>query len=139
MKKTSVFILSIVLLFSCKKDPKCSKDVSSISATYKITAYTYKQTPTSPEQDYYSILFPDACDRDNTIAFSTNSTYVTADAGIACSPPTTDNGTWSLSGDNMIIDGDQSAIEVFDCKTLVISTSDFLATGDKLKITLVKL
>lgn len=139
MKRTTILLLSIILFFSCKKNPvSCTTSVASISGVYKITAYTYKQTPTSPEQDYYPILFPNACERDDELTFNANGTYQKTDAGSVCNPPQNDNGTWSLSANTITIDGDPGPVESFDCKTLVISSPDFLITGDKLKITLIK-
>jgi len=138
MKKTTTLVLVAVLFFACKPEKNCVTNVTSISGAYKITAYTYRQTPTSPEQDYYPILFPDACERDDELSFNANGTYQKTDAGTACTPPENDNGTWSLSANTITIDGDPGPIESFDCKTLVISSADFLVTGDKLKITLVK-
>jgi hypothetical protein len=138
MKKTTILVLVAVLVFACSPEKDCATNVASISGAYKITAYTYRQTPTSPEQDYYPILFPDACERDDELSFSANGTYQKTDAGTACTPPENDNGTWSLSANTITIDGDPGPIESFDCKTLVISSADFLVTGDKLKITLVK-
>jgi Lipocalin-like domain len=142
MKKLSVVLVALVLIFSCKKDKDkdsgCSKNVTSISGTYKITAYTYKATLSSSEVDYYSILFPDACDRDNLLKFDTNGSYQLIDAGIVCSPSGNDNGTWSISGNSMVVDGDETIIESFDCKTLVLSSTDVDQPGDKLKITLTR-
>jgi Lipocalin-like domain len=138
MKKITTLVLVAVLFFACNPEKDCATNVASISGAYKITAYTYRQTPTSPEQDYYPILFPDACERDDELSFNANGTYQKTDAGTACTPPENDNGTWSLSANTITIDGDPGPIESFDCKTLVISSADFLVTGDKLKITLVK-
>jgi len=139
MKKTSIFLLSVVLLLSCGKNPvECNPTVSNVSGAYKITAYTYKETPTSPEIDYYAILFPDACERDDELLFSANGTYQKTDAGIVCSPPESDNGTWALTGNTITIDGGINTVESFDCKTLVVLITDFQVAGDKLKITLVK-
>ena len=141
MKKTTVFTLSIVLLFSCTKDKKieeCTTNVTSLSTTYRMTAYTYKETPTSPEQDYYLTLFPDACDRDNTLTLSTNGTYLVTDAGTVCSPSGSGTGVWTFTGNNMTIDGDPTVIESFNCQTLVLSFADFMTTGDKMNLTLVK-
>lgn len=139
MKKLFILLAALVLIFSCKKDNKsCSINVTSISGTYKITAYTYKSTQSSPEVDYYTILFPDACDRDNLLKFDTNGSYQLIDAGLVCSPSGNDNGTWSLSGNSMVIDGDATTIESFDCKTLVFSNTDVDQQGDKLKITLTR-
>ena len=140
MKKTTVFLFCVVLLFSCneKKPLECSTSVANISGSYKVTAYGYKQTPTSPEEDYYPVLFPDACDRDDVYTFNANGTYLLKDAGIVCSPPDDDPGTWSLLGNTMTIDGDQNGIESFDCKTLILFNTDINTPGDRLKITMIK-
>jgi len=141
MKKLIVLSCILTVIFSCKKDNPanhCTTDVTSISKSYKLTAYTYKQTPTSPETDYYNTLFPDACDRDNVIVFKTNGTYQLIDAGVVCSPSGGDSGPWSLNGNTMTIDGEPMNIESFDCNKLVISSSDVMIMGDKLKITLVE-
>jgi len=139
MKKIISLLLVAILFFACNKPEKdCKTSVDSISGAYKITAYTYKQTPTSPEQDYYPILFPDACERDDELNFNANGTYQKTDAGSVCTPPENDNGTWSLSANTITIDGDPGPVESFDCKTLVISSTDFFVAGDKMKITLVK-
>ena len=125
---------------SCKDDPDpvCKTDATSIAGSYRITAVIYRASPTTPEENYYNIFFPDACQRDDVYTFQTNGTYQLKDAGAVCSPSGDDNGTWSVNGNNMVVDGDPSGIESFDCKTLVISSSDLLVTGDKLKLTLVR-
>ena len=141
MKKLFVLPFVLMVVFSCKNDPPdapCITDAASISGSYKITGYTYKQSATSPEIDYYSTLFPDACERDDVLGFSANGTYQKTDAGIVCSPPENDNGIWSLASNTMTIDGDPATIESFDCKTLVLTSPDFMITGDKLKIILTK-
>ena len=144
MKKLIVLTLVFLAFYSCKKDKNsdtgtsCHTDIASISGSYKITAYTYKETPSSPEEDYYDIIFPEACERDNVLALNANGTYQLSDAGIACSPVINDNGTWTLSGNTFTKDGDATTIESFDCKTLVLVNNDLQTPGDKLKITLVR-
>jgi len=136
------FALIGITAISCKKDKdkgsSCATDVASISGSYKFTAYTYKQTPSSPEEDWLPIIFSDACERDDVLSFNSGGNYVVTDAGIVCSPAGGDSGNWSLSGSTMNIDGDPTTIESFDCKTLVLVNSDVNVTGDKLKITLTK-
>lgn len=139
MKKTSLFLLSLVLLFSCSKpETECTTSVASISGSYNITAYSYKESASSPETDYYPVLFPDACERDDVLTFNVNGTYQKTDERVVCSPPENDNGTWALSGNTMTVNGDLNTIESFDCKTLVVVSTDFLIPGDKLKITLIR-
>ena len=139
MKKTTIFIFFVVLVFSCKEKPlECSTSVANISGSYRVTAYGYKQTPTSPEEDYYPIIFPDDCDRDDIYTFLSNGTYQMKDAGLVCSPPDDETGTWTFDGNALTIDGYPAAIQSFDCKTLIISTADINVPGDKLKITMIK-
>ena len=126
-----------MLIFSCKKDKgsSCTISMASISGSYKKTAVTYKASATSAEVDYFSTVFPDACEWDDINTFDTNGTSHLTDAGIVCSPPSTDNGTWSLSGNIMTTGGVPFTIESFDCKTLVLSFPNIQVAGDKLKIT----
>jgi len=142
MKKLAFIALSSIIFYSCDKDdpPKgCTTDMASIAGPYKITAVSYKQTPTSAAQDYMLILFPDACDRDNVYTFNANGSYQIADVGQVCSPSGNDTGTWSLTGtSNLQIDGDPTILESFDCKVWVVSNTDVDIAGDKLTITLTK-
>jgi len=140
MKKFSLLLLP-ALFFACKKEDHkntCTTDVSSISGSYKITAYAYKASASSPEQDYYNIIFTEACEKDDILTFNSNGNWTLKDAGVVCSPSGDDSGTWSLSGNTLSVDGDPATIESFDCKSLVVSNSDVLITGDKLKITLTR-
>ena len=57
---------------------------------------------------------------------------------MVCTPSGADNGVWTFTGNSMTIDGEPTVIESFNCQTLVISFADFMTTGDKMKITLVK-
>ncbi len=141
MKK--IFLIAITALFviACKKeknDSSCTADAASIAGAYKITAVTYKANASAAEQDYFNILFPDPCEQDDVYTFQVNGTYQIRDAGTVCSPSGDDNGTWSVSGNTMVIDGDATAIENFNCKTLVIMNTDTDITGDQLKLTLTK-
>lgn len=137
-----LFAISALVCVSCKKDKdkaaSCSTDVPSISGSYKFAAYTYKQTPSSPEEDYLPVIFPDACERDDVLALNANGNYTVTDAGTVCTPAGSDSGTWSLAGNTLGIDGDLSTIQSFDCKTLVLVNQDVVVPGDQLKITLAK-
>ena len=136
MKKLIIFVLFASLLASCnKKDKTCNQDAAGVSGTYKITAVTYKATAGSAEQDYYSFLFPDACQRDDQWIFSSNGTYVYSDAGVKCVPPGDDNGTWSINGNTITIDGDPATVQSFNCSALVVVATDINVVGDQLKIT----
>lgn len=142
MKKI-IFLVFITVLFitGCKKDaePACTTDAASIAGAYKITAVTYKASASSTETDYFNLLFPDACDRDNVYTFQSNSTYQIKDAGTVCTPNGDDNGTWSfVSASTMMIDGDMVNLESFNCKNLVLINNDTQIMGDKLKLTLTK-
>lgn len=140
MKTFIIAALLIVTFAACKKSKNsgCAKDMATISGSYRITGYSYRPTPSSAEIDYYAILFPDPCERDNILKFNSNGTYELIDANIVCTPPVGDNGNWSLSGDQMIVDGDAALIESFDCSTLKLVVTDSQQNGDWMRITLVK-
>jgi len=142
MKKSLLIVIASLLILSCKKDKgdknNCTTDTASITGAYKITAVTYKASSTASEIDYFDILFPDACERDDTYTFSLNGGYTIDDTGLVCSPASDDNGTWSVSGNIMTIDGDAVDIKSFDCKYLVIVNSDTQTSGDKLTLTLTR-
>ncbi len=140
MKKTSLIILSVLILFSCKKHKvNCALSTAAISGSYKVTAATYKANGTATETDYFTTLFPNACERDDVITFNAAGTYQIADVGIVCSPDGNDNGTWALSGTNsMDIDGDAVILESFDCKKLIFVNTDTQVSGDLLKLTLTR-
>ena len=62
-----------------------------------------------------------------------------ADAGVVCSPPGNDNGTWALSGTTtMQIDGENLNIESYDCKKLVFVSTGTIIPGDILKFTMTR-
>ena len=142
MKKPLLIVIVSLLMFSCRKDKgdnnNCTIATASITGNYKITAVTYKSSATAPETDYFKMLFPDACERDNVYAFSSNGSYTINDAGIVCSPASDDDGTWSVSGNIMTIDGDAVDVKSFDCQSLVIVNSDTQSSGDKLTLTLTR-
>ena len=141
MKKTTLFLLTGLLFFACNKSTQpepCTTSPTSVSGSYKITAYTYKASPASVEMDYFAIIMPEACERDDIYTFNANGTYTRADRGAVCALSRNDNGTWSLSGSIMTVDGDQNLIESFDCKTLVLVNTDTNIAGDRLKFTLVR-
>ena len=138
---TLLAALTIMIVTACSKDPKppaCETNSTSVAGAYKITAVKYKSSASASEVDYMNVLFPDACDRDNIYTFNANGTYIIKDAGTVCSPNGDDNGTWSLSGSTMVIDGDPTALEKFDCKDLVIMNSGIMVLGDQLRLTLTK-
>lgn len=142
MKKLIVLTSVLIVIFSCKKEKEppssCTINAASISGSYKITAYTYKANAGSPEIDYYPILFPDGCDRDNVFTINSNGTYLITDAGLVCSPEGGENGPWTLVGNTIDMDGLVFTIESFDCKKMVLAYTNFMAAGDMLKITFIE-
>jgi hypothetical protein len=140
MKKLTVLTLVLTVIFSCTRhepEKSCITDVASISGSYKITAYTYKENASAQERDIFSTVFPDACDRDNVIVFYVNGTYEIKDEGLVCSVRN-EVGLWTMIGNTIQIDGMSMTIESFDCKKLILGYTGYMVAGDKLKITFIK-
>ena len=142
MKKIiSLMLIEALFISSCKNNPNpvCKIDATSVSGSYRIAAATYQANPTSPEENYYDMLFGgDTCQRDNVYTFQTDGTYRFKDSGTVCSAPGDRNGTWAINGNYMVVDGDSTSIESFDCDTLVVFSRDVKTTGDKFKLIAVK-
>lgn len=138
MKKLLLLSLLAIIGFSCKKKDSCGVNVNSISGSYKVTGYGYKSSSSATEIDYYNIIFPYTCQRDDIYTFNNNGTYHIADAGTVCTPNGSDDGTWSLTGNTVTIDGDAASVQSFDCHTWVIVVPDTQVPGDQLRITLTK-
>ena len=138
MKKLLVVAFALTLFVSCDKDEDCNQDMAGIAGSYRVTAVTYKQTSSSSEVDYYNLFFPNACDRDDIITLNANGTYVLTDGGVQCSPPNTDAGTWTQSGNTITIDGEAGTIMSFNCDAMVFGQNDIIVVGDQLKLTLTR-
>ena len=138
MKKLLAIALCAFILVSCKKDKKCNADAAGISGNHRVTAVTYRTSPTSPETSFYDFFFPDACDRDNIIVLNANGTYELIDAGTVCSPSSSETGTWTVVGSTINIDGEIATIASFDCDNLVMVQNDYFNVGDQIKITLTR-
>jgi hypothetical protein len=138
MKQLLAISCLLLVVMSCSKDDSntCSTNKENIAGNYKVTGNTYKQTPTSPEENLMDDAQP--CDLDDVITFNTNDTYQVADQGVACSPTNDDAGTWSLSGSTLTIDGEPTTIKSFNCKTLVAVSTDVFVAGDQITLTLTK-
>lgn len=138
LKKWVILSFSVVILFSCDKESEeCNITVNSIAGSYKITSMLYKESATASEMEVQPIWF-DACEIDDILTFNTNGTYQVTDAGIKCTPPGDDNGTWALNGNIMQVDGDPTTIKQFDCKKLILVNTDTQVAGDTFTITLSK-
>ena len=100
----SLLFVGALFISSCKDetDRLCKTNVTSVSGSYIITGATYKSNPTSSEESYYDILFPDTCQKDYVYTFQTNGTYEFKDAGVVCSPAGNRNGSWSVDGNTMV-------------------------------------
>ena len=122
--------ISLFTLASCDKDDDCEQNVNTVSGTYKLTALKYKPSGSSTEIDFYALM--DACEKDDLTILSSNGTYVYDDAGTVCSPDGSFNGTWSLSGNTITVDGEAGTISSFDCENLTFYVED---SGERLTFT----
>jgi hypothetical protein len=98
--------------------------MSNVPGNYKLSKITSIPPGSTIETDATNI-WTTPCERDDVISLNANGTYVLTDAGTVCSPPTTDTGTWSLSGTtSIVIDGTVYNIRRFNGVNLDISIYD---------------
>src|SRR4051812_21957156 len=142
MKKNSLItLLAATLIFAanaCKKSSTSNNaiTVESLAGTYSLKALIWNYSGITI--NVYDSL--DACDRDNLVTLNTDKTVNFIDAGVACTPPSDDNGTWDLKGDSITFSSNFSSakIESFDGKTLVLSGTPDGISGAIATTTLLK-
>lgn len=132
--------LAVTTFASCKKEESaqpCERTTAGISGSYKLRSIEYKMTPASAPVDFMAFLEP--CEKDDIIQLKNDGTWIYTDAGAVCTPPGSDNGTWTLTGNVITSDGVVSGtIQSYDCKTLVCYTENVTVPGDRFIQTLVK-
>lgn len=141
MRWALMAIMSGTMLFSCKKEDDnnsgCSRSVTGITGSYKLTALQYKASGDANPVDYME--FYDDCQKDDIIVLKSDGSYDYNDEGITCDPDPdrVDHGSWKVDGNTLIIDGYATGtITSYDCKALVFYAVDFIGKGDKLTFTM---
>lgn len=139
MKKLFLIVsVSILAFSSCNKDNDenpCPVTAASLAGSYKLTALKYKATSSTPEVDWFAST--DACKKDDIYNLTATMGFSIQDAGTVCDPNGSyDNGAWTLTGNEINMDGFYSGTIVsYDCTNLVLSQADALNSGDKLTAT----
>ena len=134
----AIISLSIFTILSCSKDDKgedCETTTAKLAGTYKLSTLKYA-LPGLPEQDFMSSL--PACAQDDLEILNANGTYEHQDVGTVCTPNASTTGTWSLSGNTIVLGTRTFTIQSFDCQKLVAYFSPGLVTGDKATATFTK-
>mgnify|MGYP000019278394 CR=1 FL=1 len=140
MKKLSILsLLALLILGSCKKDTPtsatCTYNTASVIGTYKTTSFLYKADAATPEVDLFP-SYPD-CEKDDLLTFNSNGTYTVSEGATSCNPTNADSGTWSVSGNNMIVDSTTAEIQNFSCAGFKVKLTDAV-TGEITTVSLAK-
>lgn len=139
MKKILIpFVLAAILFGGCKKDDEsCTLSQASLVGSYKLSSIKYKTSSSSAETEVIG-SYLDACERDDIITFNSNSTYNYVDAGTQCSPPGDDAGTWSVSGNTLIVDGTSLGVTAYECSSFQYTEYGSIINGDVTVFTFVR-
>jgi hypothetical protein len=123
MKKNIVtaLVISIIVLISCKKnnEKSCNLSESSFIGTFKTKSVIYKSNASDPGYDMF--LSWDDCQKDDLMVIYSSHTILYQDAGTLCYPGGNATGTWTLSGNAVVVDGQAGTVTYFDCNNTVIS------------------
>lgn len=113
----------------------CFPSVNNLTGlTYKIAALKYKASSTSAETDITSTL--EVCERDNTLSFLSGGVANFNDAGTVCVPNGSYTAAWSVSGIDLVLDGEAYTISNFTCTSMKITTVIDIATGEEMSVLL---
>lgn len=143
MKVNAIFkvIILAATLVSCKKDRDettgCELTPNSLSGTYQLTGLKYKSSAGAPEENYLFLM--EDCEQDDRIRLNSNGTYNYTDEGVSCTPNSTEDGTWSVMGNQLQSDGLLTGtIASYDCRVLVYYIENTFTDGDRLTFTMTK-
>ncbi|HEY1166383.1 MAG TPA: lipocalin family protein [Chitinophaga sp.] len=141
MKWALTVMVSSSILLSCKKESTepaaCEISLTGIAGNYKLVALEYKESASAAPVDYLSPM--EDCEKDNILVLKSDGTYRYDDAGTACSPKGTEEGTWEVHGNTLRSDGTlNGTIASYDCKTLTYYAENTIEQGDRMTFTLVK-
>jgi hypothetical protein len=145
MKVNDIFkimlLVTTVGFVSCKKDKDvpaaCEFTQNSLAGTYQLTALKYRSSPSAAEVDY--LTFMEVCERDDRIRLNNNGTYNYTDEGFVCSPTRSEDGTWSVTGNQLESDGLLTGTIIsYDCKVLTYCVEGVYTDGDRLTFTMTK-
>jgi len=118
-------MLCLLTATSCQKEKgeeKVQLNTTAVAGNYKVTAIT--MLAGTVESDVRP-FFMEPCEYDDLIQFKTDKTFIVTDAGVRCSPPTDETGTWDLPGNNkFILDGEETEVKKWDGKELHLTTSE---------------
>ncbi len=115
MKRILATVISFsIALFSCKKNKTCELNESNFSGVFKRTSIINKQSASDPGIDYVASWT--GCQKDDLLYIKPDGKTVYVDAGVICLPSNDGIGAWSLSGNNIVMDGGAGTVSYFDCK-----------------------
>jgi hypothetical protein len=145
MKKIFLPIVTVLVIFSCKKNTTptpegpCKPTPTIIAGTYKKTAIKYKESSAAAEQDLFTFV-PD-CEKDDTYQLKPDSSVIVSEGAETCPgpPPPGVITVWYLSNNNTGFSMDAVYdIVSFDCKNLVVVEKNFRVDGDTRTVTFTK-
>lgn len=113
MKKSFFFFaISFIALFSgCKKDEEvCNLNAANIVGNYVLTSVKINGAEVFNDPTYF-----EACERDDIYTIASSGICSISDGPVVCSGSSVDNGTWTLSGDNLTFNGESGIISDFTC------------------------
>lgn len=135
----------IALAFTaCKKDDddkSCAVTTTTLAGTYYLESMVYR-LPNGFEENV-TANFVENCEMDDTYELEAGGTATYNDAGVECSVNGDETGTWALSGNTVTLTVGaflgSGQVESFNCKKLVVVSTNVQTSGDKLTYTLIKL
>ena len=119
MKNTILLLFASAIIFGCSKSENSTTTpvtMQSLAGNYKITAATV-----SGADILSTYLTP--CQQDDIYTLNADGTYVIADAGTICTPTSATSSTWSLSGNQITINGQVFTLVKFDGAKIEATTS----------------
>jgi hypothetical protein len=110
----SFSLLGLLSFTACSKDKDDTITLTESSIAGRFVVINVTALTGTVERDVTEFFMMD-CEKDDVITLNKNNTFKVTDEGIVCTPPTDEEGAWSLPGNGKIdIDGEVMKVTKWD-------------------------
>ena len=135
MKKLFLAAIICLSLNSCSRDYLnytliWGKSSPDISGNYTLVSMKYRENPAAGEVDKLAAM--DICQKESILVLKSDGSFNHSNNNIKCSSTTNDRGTWAVSNQSIIFNGDANHIGSLQNKSLTIIRKNVNSNDDQL-------
>jgi hypothetical protein len=139
--KFSIIVFGIFTLFTqCSKSDSTEPNANcTLTESFVVGKWQFEKVEVKQNGvyvDYTSQIEP--CQKDDYFLFNSNGTYSRVDAGLKCTSPIVENGTWKIiNGKVVYSNGTQEVVTIISCTKAIREFTSI--NSEQLRYTMIKI